>query len=240
VKATISSGIRELDQLIGGFFPGDNVVWQTDDLKEYPRFARGFVKRAIADGHKCTYLRFAPHPRILEARQGLRVVEVEPSPGFDVFTNKVHSVIEEGGANSYYIFDNLSALVTEWATDELLANFYQIICPYVLQLGSISYFGLTRGQHDHSTIARIRDTTQILIDVYHVAGETYIHPVKVLGRYSPQMFLPHRVLGTGWTSERRGRRGVFRSLEEVRRRHCGLGCPLAECLCQAGRAPQGG
>jgi pyruvate,water dikinase len=199
VKATISSGIDELDQLIGGFFPGDNVVWQTDDLKEYSRFARGFAKRTIADGRECTYLRFAPHARILEPRQGLRVVEVEPGPGFDVFTNRVHGIIEEGGANSYYVFDNLSALVTEWATDELLANFYQIICPYVLQLGSISYFGLTRGQHDHSTVARIRDTTQILIDVYHVSGETYVHPVKVLGRYSPQMFLPHRVSRTGWT-----------------------------------------
>jgi pyruvate,water dikinase len=199
MTATISSGIDELDQLIGGFFPGDNVVWQTDDLKEYSRFARGFAKRTIADGRECTYLRFAPHARILEPRQGLRVVEVEPGPGFDVFTNRVHGIIEEGGANSYYVFDNLSALVTEWATDELLANFYQIICPYVLQLGSISYFGLTRGQHDHSTVARIRDTTQILIDVYHVSGETYVHPVKVLGRYSPQMFLPHRVLRTGWT-----------------------------------------
>ncbi len=199
VKDTISSGIDELDHLIGGFFPGDNVVWQTDDLQEYARFARAFARRTIADGRECTYLRFAPHPRILEARRGLRVVEVEPGPGFDVFTNTVHGIIEEKGADSYYVFDNLSALVTEWATDELLSNFYQIICPYVLQLGSISYFGLSRGGHDHSTIARIRDTAQILIDIYHVGGETYVHPVKVLGRYSPQMFVPHRVVGTGWT-----------------------------------------
>ena len=199
MKTIISSGIDELDQLIGGFFPGDNVVWQTDNLKEYSRFAKGFAKRTIADGRGCTYLRFAPHPKILEARKGLSVVEVEPGPGFDVFTNRVHGIIEERGANSYYVFDNLSALVTEWATDELLANFYQVICPYVLQLGSISYFGLTRGRHDHSTIARIRDTTQLLIDVYHLGGETYVHPLKVLGRYSPQMFLPHRVSSTGWT-----------------------------------------
>ncbi len=119
MKTIISSGIDELDQLIGGFFPGDNVVWQTDDLKEYSRFAKGFAKRVIADGRECTYLRFAPHPKLLEARKGLSVVEVEPGPGFDVFTNKVHGIIEEKGANSYYVFDNLSALVTEWATDGL-------------------------------------------------------------------------------------------------------------------------
>jgi hypothetical protein len=57
MKTTISSGIGELDQLIGGFLPGDSVIWQTDDLKEYSRFARGFAKRTIADGRECTYLR---------------------------------------------------------------------------------------------------------------------------------------------------------------------------------------
>jgi hypothetical protein len=95
MKTTISSGIGELDQLIGGFLPSDSVVWQTDDLKEYSRFARGFAKRTIADGRECTYLRFASHPRILEAGQGVRVVEVEPGPGFDVFTNRIHGVIQE-------------------------------------------------------------------------------------------------------------------------------------------------
>jgi pyruvate,water dikinase len=70
MKTTISSGIGELDQLIGGFLPGDSVFWQTDDLKEYSLFARGFGKRTIADGRECTYLRFASHPRILEAGSG--------------------------------------------------------------------------------------------------------------------------------------------------------------------------
>jgi hypothetical protein len=40
-------------------------------------------------------------------------------------------------------------------------------------------------------VARIRDTTQLLIDVYHYAGNYYIHPLKVWNRYSPTMFLPH-------------------------------------------------
>ena len=47
--------------------------------------------------------------------------------------------------------------------------------------------------------AKIRDTTQILIDVYHVGGALYVHPLKALGRYSQHMFLPHRVSEDGWT-----------------------------------------
>jgi pyruvate,water dikinase len=199
MRTNLSSGIQELDRLVDGLLPGDNLVWQVDDLKDYSRFAQTFADQAVADGHECTYLRFASGAPILENRAGLNVVEVDPGPGFDIFSGKVHSVIEVGGQNACYVFDNLSTLVTEWATDELLASFFQIICPFVFEQRSIAYFALTRGQHSHATIAKIRDTTQILVDVYHVGGTTYLHPLKVLGRYSPHMFLPHRVSETGWT-----------------------------------------
>ena len=97
-----------------------------------------------------------------------------------------------------YVFDNLSALVVEWATDELLANFFQITCPFLSELNTIAYFALTRSQHAHYAVARIRDTTQILVDVYHAKGQMHIHPIKVWDRYSPQMFLPHLVAGQNW------------------------------------------
>ena len=40
-------------------------------------------------------------------------------------------------------------------------------------------------------MARIRDTTQIFLDVYRGEGLYYIHPLKVWDRYSAKMFLPH-------------------------------------------------
>ena len=195
----INSGITDLDELIQGFIPGDNIVWQVDDLKDYSYFAQSFTDQAILDGCDCAYLRFASHPQIIEARPGLTIIEIDPAPGFDYFSGKVHRIIEERGRDVRYIFDNLSDLVAKWATDELLANFFQVICPYVLELGSIAYFALTRGQHAHTAVARIRDTTQILIDIYHVENAMYIHPLKVWGRYSSQMFLPHLISEAGWS-----------------------------------------
>ncbi|MBU4340955.1 MAG: PEP/pyruvate-binding domain-containing protein, partial [Euryarchaeota archaeon] len=64
-------------------------------------------------------------------------------------------------------------------------------CPYLFELDTIAFFALTRGKHSHSAVASIRDTTQILIDVYRLESRTYLHPLKVYDRYSPQMFLPH-------------------------------------------------
>lgn len=54
--------------------------------------------------------------------------------------------------------------ILEWATDEMLANFFQVICPFVYEMECITYFALTRGKHSHTAVARIRDTTQVLVD----------------------------------------------------------------------------
>ncbi len=195
---TIGSGLPSLDELLQGLRPGDNVVWQVDRLEDYPYFAQAFAEQAIRDGFDCVYLRFAPHAAILEPRPGLKITTIDPSLGFDYFTGEMHRIIGEGGGKVCYIFDNLSTLVEEWATDELLVNFFQVTCPYIFEIGAVAYFALRRGQHSYRAIARIRNTTQILVDVYHVGGITYIQPLKVWERYSPQMFLPHRITGNGW------------------------------------------
>jgi len=195
---TVRSGLASLDEVIQGLRYGDNVVWQVDHLEEYKYFAEPFASQAIADGRKCIYLRFAPHIEILKARHGLTVIELNPEVGFDTFSGEVNKIIESFGREIFYIFDNLSFLVVRWATDELLANFFQVTCPYLFELETVAYFALTRGQHSHSAVARIRDTTQLLIDVYQVRRIMYLHPLKVWDRYSPKMFLPHMMSGTGW------------------------------------------
>jgi pyruvate,water dikinase len=195
---TIRSGLEALDEVVQSIRLGDNVVWQLDQLEDYGRFVRPFVEQAVAERRCLVYMRFAPHPPILEAREGLDWVELDPRPGFDYFTRQVHQVIESYGREAFYVFDNLSALAVEWATDELLANFFQVTCPFLFELDTVAYFALTRGRHAHAAVARIRDTTQILIDVYRVKDQLYIHPIKVWDRYSPQMFLPHLASGKRW------------------------------------------
>ncbi len=194
----IPSGIQALDEVLQGIRLGDNVVWQVDRLEDYRYFVAPFAEAAIAARRRLVYLRFASHPPVLAPHPGLETIELDPSLGFDYFTREVHLLIEAHGPEVLYVFDNLSALVVEWATDELLANFFQITCPFLFELNTVAYFALTRGQHAHYAVARIRDTTQILVDVYHAKDQMHIHPIKVWDRYSPQMFLPHLVAGENW------------------------------------------
>lgn len=195
---TVQSGLPPLDQLIQGLRLGDNVVLQVGHLEEYAYFAVPFAKQAIREERRCLYVRFASHDPVLKAMPGLAIREVNPQAGFDAFSSEVHNIIETEGKEAFYVFDNLSALVGEWATDELLANFFQITCPYLFELDTVAYFALIRGQHSYGAVARIRDTTQVLIDIYSIKGQMYVHPLKVWDRYAPQMFLPHVMQGPVW------------------------------------------
>ncbi len=206
--ARISSGIPSLDRVLDGFRLGDNVVWQVDCLEVYCFFTEPFAAEAIKSSGHCVYLRFASHPPVVQPRPGLIIKEVNPGQGFAHVTEEMHRLIQEqveAGAR-YFILDNLSALVDQWATDELLANFFQITCPFLGELNTVAYFALLRGHHANRAVARIRDTTQVLVDVYRLQGKMYIHPLKVWDRYSPQMFLPHSEENGDWEP-------VFRSGE---------------------------
>jgi pyruvate,water dikinase len=192
------TGIPQLNALLQGLFPGDNLVWQIDDLREYSQFALPFAHQALCEGRSCVYLRFGSHPPVLPAEPGIEIISVDPKPGFDHFTKTIHDIITERGGLASYVFDNLSSLVSQWATDELLADFFQVTCPYILKLEALAYFALTYGQHSYQAIARIKSTTQILINIYRADSALYLHPQKVLGRYSAEMFLPHRITDLEW------------------------------------------
>ncbi len=193
--AEISTGITSLDEILQGLRLGDNVVWQVDHLEDYQFFADAFAQAALKANRRLLYLRFAAHPPVLPPDRGAEIHELNPRAGFDVFSADLHRIIEREGREVFYVFDNLSALVSDWATDELLANFFQVTCPFLFELGTVAYFALTRTRHSNRAIGRIRDTTQVLIDLYRVKGRRYLQALKVSDRFSSEMFRPHLVSG---------------------------------------------
>ena len=198
-QAQKSSGEARLDAIIQKLRLGDNVVWQVDRLEDYARFSQAFINQSLADGMPCVYMRFAPHPPLLDEHPDVETVHVDPRSGFDIFSAQVHRLIEARGHGVAYVFDSLSTLVQPWATDELLANFFQVTCPYLYELDTIAYFALMRGMHSDETVAKITSTAQVLIDLYHVDGQAFVHPIKVEGRYTPQMFMPTRIDAEIWS-----------------------------------------
>lgn len=188
----ISTGIKGLDSVITGLRAGDNVVWQIDDIEDYAYLVKHFVQQALKEKRKVVYMRFASHKELLKPSINIKRYELNAYAGFESFATKVNNIITQEGEGTYYVFDCLSELLSAWATDLMIGNFFMVTCPYLYELETVTYFSILRYNHSFKSIARIRETTQLLMDVYHCEGCFYIHPLKVWNRYSSTMFLPHQ------------------------------------------------
>ncbi|MFC1885906.1 phosphoenolpyruvate synthase, partial [Thermodesulfobacteriota bacterium] len=186
-----STGWESLDMIIDHLRRGDNVVWQVDSIDDYQRLASMFVKNAGAANERVVYLRFADHKALFKKQDNLSIYHLNVENGFESFSAEVHGIITKEGRDVCYVFDSLSDLLHVWATDLMIGDFFFITCPYLFELNTIAYFAILRNRHSFKAIARIREITQVLIDVYNHKGQICIHPIKVQHRYSPTMFFPH-------------------------------------------------
>ena len=192
MAAWASTGLKRLDFILNDLRKGDNVVWQVDHIDDFQRFVTPYVEKALKDGRNIVYMRFANHAPLVNPAYKVKTYNLNASSGFETFSSEVHRIIASEGKEAYYVFDCLSDLLNAWATDLMIGNFFMITCPFLFELDTIAYFALLRNNHSFKTIARIRETTQLLLDVYNIDKTVYVHPLKVWKRYSPTMFLPHK------------------------------------------------
>ena len=189
----VSTGLSGLDQVIDQLRLGDNVVWQVQSIEDYLKVVRPYIEQSKLDGRRLVYFRFGNHQPIMNENEASVVYKLDASAGFESFATEVHDLIDKEGLKAFYVFDCLSDLLQFWYSDLMIGNFFRVTCPFLFVLDTVAYFALIRGVHTHSTIARIRETTQLLLDLYNVDEKLYIHPLKVWERYSPTMFFPHLI-----------------------------------------------
>ena len=187
----VPSGYPGVDEVFDYIRMGDNVVWQVSGLEEYRLFADAFVRQALKDGRNLIYMHYARHESLFSPQPGLKVFEFDPMQGFEPFTVEIYNRITEEGPDAFYIFDCLSELQVAWHTDQMMGNFFRVTCPYLFELNTVAYFPLMRGRHSFETMASIRDTTQVLIDVYTSDSAVYIHTLKAVDRDAVNIYLPH-------------------------------------------------
>jgi len=191
----VSTGLKGFDQVIDHLRFGDNVVWQVDSISDYKKMANYFAESARTENMSLIYIRFANHEPILDASRDIKTYHIDARKGFESFATEIHNLIKEEGKRVFYVFDCLTDLLKYWHSDLMIGNFFKATCPYLYELDTVAYFAIKRNFHTYSTIANIRETTQLLLDLYQINDKTYIHPLKVWQRYSPTMFFPHFIQG---------------------------------------------
>ncbi|KPQ30575.1 MAG: Phosphoenolpyruvate synthase/pyruvate phosphate dikinase [Marinobacter excellens HL-55] len=188
----VSTGLAGLDEVLDGLRIGDNVVWRVSDLDDYRRFVLSFVEAASDADRQIIYLRFGQHPPIIQQHPSVRTIEIDALGGFESFTSRVWHLIEQHGRGAFYVCDSLSELLNAWATDAMVGNFFRVVCPFLFELDTVAWFALHPDRHSRVTLDRIRQTTQVMIDVQRHGDNVQIQPIKAWRRQSPTMFLPHR------------------------------------------------
>src|SRR5690554_5807729 len=187
----VSTGLAGLDEVLDYLRIGDNVVWRVSHLDDYRRFVLPFVDAAADAGRQILYLRFGDHPPIIENHPAVRTIEIDALGGFESFTSRVWHLIEQHGRGAFYVCDSLSELLNAWATDAMVGNFFRVVCPFLFELDTVAWFALHPDRHSRTTLDRIRQTTQVMVDVHRLGEDVQIQPIKVWCRQSPTMFLPH-------------------------------------------------
>ncbi len=191
----VSTGYAGMDEVLDCLRIGDNVVLKVDSIDDFRYFVGPFVDQSLVDGRKVIYMRFGVHAPLVDPSPHITTHELDPRQGFESFATRVHQIITDEGREAFYVFDCLSDLLSAWATDHMIGNFFRVTCPYLYELDTVAYFALLRDHHALRTIERIRETTQVLIDVYNHGDHFHVQPLKVWQRSSPTMFLPHRKQG---------------------------------------------
>src|SRR5512136_735538 len=172
----LSSGMPGLDRVLQGLLPGDNVVWEVDDVADYLPVLGPFASEAGRLKRKLTYFRFARHAPLLNEGCGADIRVLDPQEGFERFLTEILDVIEKAGPGAFYIFDCLSDLAADWCSDRMLGNFFMITCPYLYELDTLTYFALLKNQHSFHAIQSIFNTAQVIIEVFRKENNIYIHP----------------------------------------------------------------
>ncbi len=189
--ARLSTGLPSLDEVLKGINAGDNIVWEVESIADYADLVRPFAAAARSHGHHLVYVRFADHSPLLPSGEAHETIELRPEDGFEPFLDRIHDTIRRSGRGAHYVFDLLSDLAADWYSDQMLANFFLLTCPYLYDVEAVAYFALARGHHSTHALRPILETTQLFLEVLRHGERRFIRPIKVQHRYSSTMFLLH-------------------------------------------------
>jgi transcriptional regulator with XRE-family HTH domain len=201
----LTTGLTDIDELIGGLQIGDNVVWQVLRPVEQA-IIRSFVTSASSAG--LVYVTFTePASAVLEryrsdwrerdvllldcfpgagaagrSRKGRHwIVKVEDARNPARVVEALKNAEGAFGPGTAWLFDNLTTIQDLWGPEDALALFLEH-CPRLYELQTVAYWFLRKEAHDASFLARLQRTTQVVLDTSPSNGHHYLKVTKAAGR----------------------------------------------------------
>ena len=177
----VSSGVPDIDALLGGLILGDNVVWVLDGA-EVVRHLEDALLRELSDrGEPCFYVTAERDPTRLQARLGAGATVLDARPrGLYGDAGALETVIVESVRShppGYVVVDGLVQFARRWGAAKAVA-FFSRVCPRLFDLGAVAYWRAPRAELGSSFIDQVTSVTQCVLEV----GDGHLRVVKAEGR----------------------------------------------------------
>lgn len=177
--AAATTGIRELDDALGGLYWGDNVVWEVETAEELQPFYGAIA--ALSDRYDtAAYVTLTRSPAAV--RRAYPALEVlDASPGSDLA--QPGALVEaikrrcSPSQRDLLLFDPLEAMSAQWGP-EIARRFFTRSCPLLLELGAVAYWSLAPTAVSQPVRLDVEGVTQCVV----VLREGRLRVAKAEGR----------------------------------------------------------
>lgn len=172
----MSTGIDELDAVLGQLYWGDNVVWELDGAPADPFYAaiadldEAFEMRALISVGGSVVLDGAPGVEVIEAGPGSAL----PGPG-DLL-REIQRLCHTP-SRRLLLFESLDAIARAWGTNGARA-FFTRCCPMLLDAGAVAYWTMST----RDTPASVRDSVYAVTQCVLRVDDRSVRVAKAEGR----------------------------------------------------------
>lgn len=163
----MSSGVADLDHLLGGLLMGDNIVWVSNETSTVARLEEAFLAAGVRGAVPCSYVTTASPPAEVAARVGDDVAIYDARAG-QAYADPIileRTLVEDArGSPGAVVVDGLDAFARRWGTDRALALFSRV-CPQLFDLGAVAYWRAPRRVLGARFLEEVRKVTQCVLEV---------------------------------------------------------------------------
>jgi DNA-binding XRE family transcriptional regulator len=175
-EARVSTGLDALDDVLGGLYWGDNVVWRLDRAPVEP-FYRAvaastgtFETRTVVSLGSAVNTYGVPGLAILEAASG--TYRARPAD----LLHEIRRICQARGRR-LFLFESLDSMVRTWGAAGT-REFFSRCCSLLLDAGAIAYWTMSA----HDTPAVVQETAHVVTQCMLHVDERSVRVVKAEGR----------------------------------------------------------
>ena len=175
----VSSGIDDLDAVLGGLMPGDNVVWAGGDDALHHQLQRQLLATDPAAPARVFVTTDEDPARIRRRVDGVEILDARRGRPHTDPAALERAVLERGAPGARVVIDNLDSFVRRLRGERALALFSRI-CPQLFDAGAICYW--RAGAASRSILDGVRSVTQCVFET----SDGRLRILKAEGRHGVQ------------------------------------------------------